>query len=361
MASVQGDVLADVRDGVATVTLNRPASLNALTLSMFHAIDAHLQSWRDSPAVQVVAFKGAGGKAFCAGGDVRQVRESHLAGEPVWETYFVHEYAFDHGIYSYPKPIVAVMDGITMGGGMGLAQGAALRVVTRRSRLAMPETAIGLFPDVGATWFLPRTPGQVGMALGLTGNSIGAADALYAGLADVFLDDEALARLDAAIVAAARASDPREALATGVKAMATEPPAGELHAQRAAIDRHFGLASVQAILDSLAAETAPTVHEWAARTRETLLKRCPTSLRVTFEQMRRGRALSLADAFRLELGMVQAAFAHGDVLEGVRAVLVDKDHHPQWRPATLPEVSDDLVATFFRPRWEPEAHPLRHL
>ena len=241
------------------------------------------------------------------------------------------------------------------------AQGAALRVVTRRSRLGMPETAIGLFPDVGATWFLPRTPGQVGVFLGLTGNSIGAADGLYAGLADVFLDDDALGRLDAAIGTAARASNPREALRMNVKAMATEPPPGELRAHRAAIDRHFSLASVQAILDSLAAEADPGLQDWAARTRETLLKRCPTSLRVTFEQMRRGRSLSLAEAFRLELGMAQAAFAHGDILEGVRAVLVDKDHRPQWRPATLAEVSDELVASFFRPRWAPDTHPLRHL
>jgi hypothetical protein len=143
--------------------------------------------------------------------------------------------------------------------------------------------------------------------------------------------------------------------------MSTEPPAGELRAHRGAIDRHFGLGSVQAILDSLATESEPGMQEWASRTRDTLLKGCPTSLRVTFEQMRRGRSLSLADAFRLELGMVQAAFAHGDVLEGVRAVLVDKDHRPQWRPGSLAEVSDDLVAGFFRARWAPDAHPLRHL
>ncbi len=361
MASAQGDVLADVRDGVATVTLNRPASLNALTLSMFHAIDAWLRSWRDSPEVRVIAFKGAGGKAFCAGGDVRQVRESHLAGEPVWKTYFVHEYAFDHGIYSYPKPIVALMDGITMGGGMGIAQGAALRIVTPRSRVAMPETAIGLFPDVGATVFLNRAPGQVGLYLALSGATIGAADALYAGLADACLGDEALAQLDGALRTAASGPDPRTAISRWAASAASEPPPGELAGMRQAIDRHFARDSVEAIINSLEHEPEPAAREWAARTRELLLRRSPTSLKVTLRQLHEGRGLALGDALRRELGMVRAAFDIGDVAEGVRAVLVDKDHRPRWQPATLAQVTPERVAAFFQPWWTPGEHPLRHL
>lgn len=360
-ASAPGEILASTRDGVATVTLNRPASLNALTLSMFEALGTWLDAWRNDPTVQVVAFRGAGGKAFCAGGDVRQVRELHLAGELVHDTYFAHEYAVDFAVHDFPKPTVSILDGITMGGGMGIAQGTSLRIVTRRSKLAMPETAIGLFPDVGATWFLPRCPGRVGLYLGLTGTTIGPGDALYAGLADVFLDDESLAKLGHTLAGAAKAAAPREALASAVRSLASAAPHGELHSLRPAIDRHFGADSVEAILASLSTETDPAVADWAARTRETMLKRSPTSLRVTFEQLRRGRSISLADAFRLELGMVCAAFEHGDVVEGVRAVLVDKDHRPQWRPSSLTDVTAASVQAFFRPRWASNDHPLRHL
>lgn len=356
-----GDVLAEIRDGVATVTLNRPASLNALTVAMFHVLDAWLQAWRDNADVRLVAFKGAGEKAFCAGGDVRQVREAHLAGDPVWKTYFVHEYAFDYSLYAYPKPIVVVMDGITMGGGMGVAQGSALRIVTPRSRVAMPETAIGLFPDVGATGFLNRAPGEVGLYLALTGATIGPADALYANLADVCVGDDKLGHLDDALGASASQPDPLTAVTKWAKSASLSLPPGELEAQRATIDRHFSLDTVEAIVGSLGAETEPAAREWATRTRDLLLRRSPTSLKVTMRQIREGRSLALADVFRRELGMVRSAFDIGDVAEGVRAVLVDKDHQPRWQPATLAEVTPERVAAFFQPWWEPGEHPLRHL
>lgn len=355
------DIVAEVRRGVATVTLNRPASLNALTVPMFQALDTWLKAWRTDTGVQLIVLRGAGGKAFCAGGDVRQVRQAHLAGEPVWKTYFVHEYALDHSVYGYPKPIVAVMDGITMGGGMGIAQGAALRIVTPRSRVAMPETAIGLFPDVGATAFLNRAPGEIGVYLALTGATIGPADALQARLADVCLADAALAQLDEALAQAASQPDPRAALAAWAADASTTPPPGELEALRPAIDRHFSLATVEAIVDSLGREDDPADAAWASRTRELLLRRSPTSLKVALRQIREGRALALADVFRRELGMVRAAFEIGDVAEGVRAVLVDKDHQPRWQPATLEAVPDERVAAFFQPWWKPEEHPLRHL
>lgn len=361
LSGAGGEVIANISEGVATITLNRPASLNALTVPMFHALDAWLDAWRDRADVRLIALRGAGGKAFCAGGDVRQVREAHLAGDPVWSTYFVHEYAFDHRIYDYPKPIVAVMDGITMGGGMGIAQGTALRIVTSRSRLAMPETAIGLFPDVGATGFLNRAPGQVGVYLALTGATIGAADALLARLADVCLGDEALAALDDALRHAATQPDPRAAILAWAQAASMPPPPGELEGVRAAIDRHFSLATVEAIVESLGREADPAARDWAERTQALLQRRSPTSLKVTLRQLRDGRALARGDIFRRELGMVRAAFAMGDVAEGVRAVLVDKDHRPQWQPATLNQVTEQRVAEFFQPWWPPDEHPLRHL
>ncbi len=361
LTAAAGGLLATIERGVATVTLNRPEALNALTLAMLEALAAWLAQWECDDRVRLVVLRGAGGKAFCAGGDIRELREMYIEGIGTHDHFFEVEYSLDHRIHRYPKPVVAVMDGITMGGGMGLAQGATLRIAGPRTRIAMPETLIGFFPDVGGTWFLPRAPGEIGLYLGLVGATLGAADSLYAGLVDACIAPEAIARLDDELARAADAKDPRDALIALGGRLATTPPPGELTALRPAVDLHFGRESVVAILASLAAEARPAFQPWAAKTLALLGQRSPTLLRVAFEQLRRGRNLALADCFRLELNLMHGCFAQRDFVEGIRALLVDKDNRPHWNPPAVADVSDASVAAFFAPRWSSAEHPLRHL
>lgn len=356
-----GQLHAAIRDGVATVTLNRPAAHNALTLAMLEGLAAWLDDWQRDDRVRLVVLRGAGDRAFCAGGDIRELREMFVSGGGAHRHFFEVEYALDHRIHTYPKPVLALMDGITMGGGMGLAQGAALRVAGPRTRIAMPETRIGFFPDVGGTWFLQRAPGKIPFYLGLAGVTIGAADGLYAGLADACLPPESIATLASELPRVAAAADPREALARLGRDLAVTPPPGELERLRPAIDLHFGRKSVAGILASLESEARPEYAPWAAKTLSLLEERSPTLLRVAFEQLRRGRTLDLAASFRLELNLIHGCFAQGDFVEGIRALIVDKDNAPRWNPASLADVTDASVAAFFAPRWAPPEHPLRHL
>ncbi|HET9653648.1 MAG TPA: enoyl-CoA hydratase/isomerase family protein [Usitatibacter sp.] len=354
------ELLAHVHAGVATVTLNRPAAHNALSWAMLLALRERLDAWERDESVRVIVLRGAGDKAFCAGGDVRSFHAAFRERGSVDHEFFTVEYALDFRIHTYPKPIVAVMDGIVMGGGMGLAQGAALRIAGERTRMAMPETAIGLFPDVGGSYFLSRTPGAVGEYLALAGPTIRAADALYCGLADLYLSHASIGRLDEWLKQAAAARDPRAA----VKALVMRDERSHLHppeiaAVRDAIDRHFGAPTVEAIVACL---EAPGAHrEWAQRTREAILRHSPTALKIALEQVRRGRTLALADCFRMELGLVRGCLEHGDFFEGIRAMLVDKDRNPRWRPPRLEDVGPADVERFFHPRWTPAQHPLSHL
>jgi enoyl-CoA hydratase len=368
-ALAAAELLAEVRGPVATVTLNRPSALNALSWDMVLGLRDLLERWAADDGVRVVVMRGAGGKAFCAGGDIRMFWRHFQGKGHVEHEFFTIEYALDFRIHTYPKPIVAIIDGVVMGGGMGLAQGATLRVVGDRTRMAMPETAIGLFPDVGGSYFLSRTPGAIGNYLGLAGATIGAADALHAGLADVDLSAAAIARLDVWIAKAAGAADPRaaiEALASRDERAQLQP--GEVEALREAIDRHFDASTVEAIIASLRDETGH--REWAERIRaamgdETIAANgpvlSPLSLKVTLEQLRRGRAMPLADCFRMELGLVRAALDHTDFFEGIRALLIDKDRRPRWDPPRLADVSGEHLERFFQPRWAPARHPLSHL
>lgn len=324
------ELLAEVENGVATVTLNRPAALNALTLGMLKELAARLDAWEKDERVRMIVLRGAGEKAFCAGGDVRALYESFKAGGG-YQEFFEVEYALDYRIHTYPKTVVAVIDGIVMGGGMGISQGATVRIVGDRTRMSMPETVIGLFPDVGGSYFLSRTPGRLGVYLGLVGPTLRAADALYCGLADLYVGAPA------------------------------GPGPAELERLRPAIDLHFGRESVPAIVASLETEARPEFRDWAATTLDALAKRSPTMLEVTFEQIRRGATLSLADCFRMELNLINACFEQGDFIEGVRALIVEKDNRPAWRPARLADVEAAAVERFFAPRWTPDRHPLASL
>lgn len=355
----EGELLVEVRNHVAHLTLNRPTALNALSHPMIAALTRLFTQWASDPGIQCVVMRGAGEKAFCAGGDIRALRDSALSGGTLHRDFFIEEYALDYQLHRYVKPVISVLDGIVMGGGMGISQGSGFRLVGAKTKMAMPETGIGLFPDVGGSYFLSRSP--VGLYLGLTGITIKAADALYASLADRYLSadgwDDLFARLDRLLWT----GDAGQDVARLIDAVAQEPEGmATLEPMREAIDRHFRFdRSVADIVASLRAESRDEWGPWATTTADLLEKRSPTMLCVTHEQLKRGRQLKLADCFRMELGIVNQCFAHGDLLEGIRAAIIDKDGRPAWKPATLGEVDAASVQAFFTSKHDP--NPLANL
>jgi len=360
----EGLILAEVNGCLGLITLNRPQALNALSLPMVRDMTTLLRHWAARPEIEAVAVLGAGreGKppAFCAGGDIRFFHQAAHAGDPALGDFFTEEYRLNHLIHHYPKPYVALMDGIVMGGGMGISQGAKLRVLTERSRLAMPETGIGLFPDVGGGWFLAQCPGHVGEWLALTGQSIAAGDAIEWGLGDVFVRAGQFPALIEDLRHGAQPS--AEHVVATVMERVDLAPASDPKAAAERIDRHFGQPTVAAILDSLAGSG----DDWAQLTHAALLKRSPLMLAVTLELVRRGRRLSLADDLRLERDLVHHCFhlrgaARSETVEGIRALAVDKDHAPRWSPASVAEVDPAEVAAFFASPWAAGEHPLRDL
>jgi enoyl-CoA hydratase/carnithine racemase len=356
------EILFEIRNHIGHVTLNRPAVLNALSHRMILALDDQLNRWAEDSDVNAIIVRGAGNKAFCAGGDIREVYDSIKSGQADPSLFFVQEYRLDYYIHHYPKPYIALMDGIVMGGGMGIAQGAWLRIVTDRTRLAMPEVGIGFFPDVGGSYFLSRCPGSVGLFLGLTGLQIRAADTLYASLANKYLAHEKIHDLDRLLDALTWTSDHRSDLGQAIIAAGvSELPDAPLAELRPAIDEHFSKDSVTGILNSLKAENRSRYVSWARDTCATLAKRSPTMMCVTHEQIRRGKTMALAQCFQMEVGMVHECFLQGDFAEGVRALIVDKDMQPKWNPPTLEEVNPASVARFFTERWPKDQHPLANL
>ncbi|MFD2365493.1 enoyl-CoA hydratase/isomerase family protein [Pseudoduganella sp. GCM10020061] len=348
-----------VSNGIGFITLDRPKALNSLSLDMVRALTDVLLQWQADPGVQAVVLGSSSEKALCAGGDIRFFFEAGKAtpmgGSALLEDFFTEEYALNHLIHYYEKPYVALMDGVVMGGGMGIAQAgpqARVRVVTERTKMAMPEVNIGLFPDVGGSYFLSRAAGALGNYLGLTGLTVGAADSIYLDLADVFVPGERMAELKAAL-AAADGSRVREVIAS----FGAAAGASQLEAERATIDRHFSLASVQAIMDSLEQDASP----FAQKALGAMRQRSPLMMRVTFELLKRGASLDVADCLRMERNLVRRNFEHGEVLEGVRALVIDKDNQPVWNPPSLDSVTDEMVDRFFEPAWPTWAHPLRHL
>ncbi|MGY2329419.1 enoyl-CoA hydratase/isomerase family protein [Pseudomonas sp. SDT2931_S440] len=346
---VQDEVLAHVRNHIGHLTLNRPAGLNALTLDMVRSLSRHLQAWAEDPQVHAVVLRGAGEKAFCAGGDIRSLYDSFKSGDTLHEDFFVEEYALDLAIHNYRKPVLALMDGFVLGGGMGLVQGADLRVVTDRSRLAMPEVAIGYFPDVGGSYFLPRIPGELGIYLGVTGVQIRAADALYCGLADWYLDSTRLADLDQRLDRLEWHDSPLKDLQGLLASLAVQQlPDAPLAALRPAIDHFFALPDVPSIVEQLQQVTVADSHDWALTTASLMQTRSPLAMAVTLQMLRRGRHLPLEQCFALELHLDRQWFARGDLIEGVRALLIDKDKTPRWNPPTLQALEADHVESFFR-------------
>jgi enoyl-CoA hydratase len=327
------------RDGAAgIVTLNRPKVLNALTLGMVRLIHPQLRAWADNEDVKLVIVEGAGEKAFCAGGDIRALHDWGKAGDPNVLRLYYEEYLLNTYIKRYPKPYVSLMDGIDMGGGVGLSVHGSTRVATEKLLFAMPETGIGLFPDVGGTYFLPRCPGEIGMYLALTGERLKAADAIYAGIADVFVPSERLGGLKARLSSG-------EAIETVLKALAGDAGSPPLAARRAEIDRHFSKGSVTEIMASLKSGGG----EWAEKTLATLSTKSPTSLLVAYRQVREGAKLSFEEAMKLEYRLTNRFMRGHDFYEGVRAIIIDKDQKPLWKPATLDAVTAADVDAYYAP------------
>ncbi len=362
MMEMHGEVLAQVRGQVGLITLNRPKALNALSLGMVRDLMTVLLAWQQDPAVLAVAIRGSNKEgpfgAFCAGGDIRFLHQAGSTGNPEIEDFFTEEYALNHLIHNYTKPYIAFMDGIVMGGGMGISQGASLRLVTERTKMAMPETAIGLFPDVGGGYFLSRCPGHVGEWLALTGDTIGAGDAIAFGLADGCLPLDAQATVWEALGAQTFADGAAVQAFVAAKMIAADV---QLKSVRGDIDQYFSLSGVPAIVAALEAADS----EWARATAATLRKRSPLMLHVVLEQIRRARGMDLASDLRMERDMVRHCFflrpGASETVEGIRALAVDKDHSPRWNPARIEDVSPELVASFFVSPWPAHAHPLAAL
>lgn len=359
-------IQTEVRNHIAHIILDRPKALNSLSLDMIRTITEALLAWKEDESVRAVVIRSTSERALCAGGDIRFFYDNGTktpqGGSALLEDFFTEEYALNHLIHFYPKPYIALMDGIVMGGGMGVAQGGEdnrMRIVTERTKMAMPEVNIGLFPDVGGGYFLSRTPGQIGTYLGVSGETIDAAGALYAGLADLFLPSEQLPVL-LELLGMTTEADVRAAIRNFAAPFQERmnPAQSVLAQQRARIDRHFAHDDVKKIVASLADDDE---NPFAKKTLDVIAKRSPLMMCVTLAQLRRGAMLSVADCLRLERTMVRRCFEHGEVLEGVRALVVDKDNAPRWNPATLEEVDAAMVERFFQSAWPQHAHPLRQL
>ncbi len=343
------DVLTSAANGLARITLNRPAALHALTTEMCAAMTAALLAWKDDASVRVVQIDHAAGtRGFCAGGDIRMLAESGKGDGKEARAFFFTEYRLNHLLMVYPKPIVALMDGVTMGGGVGLSLPATFRIATERTTFAMPETGIGLFPDVGGGWHLPRLPGKIGLWLALTGARLKAADCIEAGLATHFMPSEILEAAIAQIAGAAQTHDPARALSSGLEALSESAGrAVELSAdKRAKIDALFAQESVAAIFAALEADGS----DWATAQLAVLRTKSPQTMKVAFRQLRAGEAMAsfaenMAMEYRIGARVVQLADFH----EGVRAVVIDKDNSPRWNPADLAGVTDAMLDAIFAP------------
>ncbi|MFS8048794.1 enoyl-CoA hydratase/isomerase family protein [Rhizobium sp. BR 314] len=343
------EVIIERRGSAGVIRLNRPKALNSLTLPMVRVIAPALEDFAADPAIASVIVMGEGERGFCAGGDIRLLHRSGKEGTGEAETFWREEFLLNHAISRYPKPYVVLMDGITMGGGVGLSAHGSHRVVTERTRLAMPETGIGYFPDVGATWLLPRAPGEAGTWMGLTGLTIEAADVIHAGFADHHVASSALpALMDeiAALPAAASAADVHALIRT----MAADTGESRLAANREVIDRTFSADTVEGILAALAGEPG----EFAAEAAGVIASRSPTSLKLTLRLLRAGRtSANLAECLNRELGACRGILYNHDFYEGVRAAVIDKDRNPKWSPASLADVTADDIDRFFVPAQPP--------
>jgi len=353
------------RFGVAT--LNAPASLNALSVAMVRLLIPQLREWAQDEGIVGVLLDASGEKAFCAGGDLRQLYQTLLECGPARNTYaesfFSEEYELDHLIHTFPKPLLCWGHGIVMGGGVGLMAGASHRVVTLQSRIAMPEISIGLYPDVGGSWFLRRTPGRVGLFLALTAAPLNAADAIFCGLADIVVPQERKSQLLEAISAHAWKGEAKVDRAALSRLLAQAGEGAEK--QPSKVREHFDTINELMAGDDLL-DIARRLHQlksddpWLQNAAKTFAKGAPSSAALSFELWQRVPRMSLAEVFRLEYWASLGFCAHKDFAEGIRAVLIDKDRNPRWSPATLEEITPEFIEDHLRVRAE-GPHPLAAL
>ncbi|MDB5467591.1 MAG: enoyl-CoA hydratase/isomerase family protein [Phenylobacterium sp.] len=340
MSDAEPEVLARVEGRVGRLTLNRPQALHALTTNMCRLMIAALTAWRDDPAVQLVLLDHSGERGFCAGGDIRMLAESGAGDGRAARAFFFTEYRLNHLLFHYPKTTVAIMDGVTMGGGVGLSRPCRFRVATERTTFAMPETGIGLFPDVGGGWYLPRMPDHIGLWLALTGARIKAADCELVGVATDCVESADVEALKGWIV-----KDPPaiETLLTEFESDAGRPA---LAAHQDEIARLFSRESVEAIVAALKA----TDSDWAREQLAILATKSPQTMKVAFRQLRLGaQARSFAENMEMEYRIGARVVQRRDFLEGVRAVIVEKDNLPRWDPATLEGVTEQMLDAIFAP------------
>uniref|UniRef100_A0A8C5BUC4 3-hydroxyisobutyryl-CoA hydrolase n=1 Tax=Gadus morhua TaxID=8049 RepID=A0A8C5BUC4_GADMO len=337
------EVLLEKVGRAGVITLNRPKAMNALNLTMTRLLYPQLKEWETDEQTDIVIIKGAGGRAFCAGGDIIAVTEAGKSGDPLAQDFFREEYVLNNTIGMYKKPYIALIDGITMGGGVGLSVHGRFRVATEKTVFAMPETAIGLFPDVGGGYFLPRLQGKLGMFLALTGFRLKGRDVQRVGVASHFVESQKISALELDLV--------------GLRSPSNEDVSKLLESYQTQVTMFLGVhcihlvhlvCSVEGILQNLNTDNSA----FAKKQAETLARMSPTSLKITFRQLEQGAAMSLQDVLVMEYRLCQACMRGKDFYEGVRSVLIDKDHSPRWSPATLAEVSDHSVDQCFSPLGE---------
>jgi enoyl-CoA hydratase len=345
------DILVRVEGHAGFISLNRPSALHALTLPMVHTMTEALLAWRNSADVKCIVIDHAEGRGFCAGGDIAFLRNSAINdGGESGRKFFHDEYQLNHLLFTYPKPVVAFMDGITMGGGVGISQPARYRVATENTKFAMPETGIGLFPDVGGGWHLSRLEGRVGQFLALTGSRVAGSGCLALGLATHYLPSSALDEAKARI-----ASEDVERIDGILGTLSETPPASKVVETLFQINRHFASDQFENILASLEGDES----EWAMRELATLRTKSPQTCKVALRQLSEGAAMSdFADNMAMEYRIASRVIVRPDFAEGVRAVIVDKDNAPKWNPATPEGVTDDLIEAIFAPlpveeEWKP--------
>jgi len=334
-------------NGVATITLNRPKAINSISQKMIEVLHQQLQDWVDDTNVKIIILKGNGPKGFCAGGDIKTLYTAKNNKERFNQAmdFFELEYKTDYLIHQYPKPIVAILDGIVMGGGVGLSYGASHRIVTERTKWAMPEMNIGFFPDVGAAYFLNQAPGKTGYYLALTASTISGTDAIYIKAADYYMESK---NIEAFINYVKQSNwhqieNVKHALQLSIQEYKKPISKNKLQNQQEQIDRHFSLSTMEEIIQSLESDTS----DFASQTMKTILAKSPISLKVTLEQLKRGKGKSIQDCLDTDRKIAKNFMTSNDFYEGVRSVVIDKDHQPHYVYKNLSDVNDRLVESYF--------------
>ena len=343
VADAEGDLIVRREGSAGIIRLNRPKAINAMTLEMSEGIDAALDRFEADPAVAVVVLEGAGERGLCAGGDIRGLYESSRAGGDLGKRFWRQEYVMNARIAKFPKPYVAFMDGLVMGGGVGLSAHARHRVVTEKTKLAMPEVGLGFFPDVGGTWLLSRAPGEIGSYFGLTGQTMNGPDAIYARFADAVVPSAKLAALRE-VLTKVRPGTASGEIKLLIEGFATGEAAGPVAAMQANIDAWFAHDRMEDIVAALRRDGS----EQAASTLKALSEKSPRGMVVTLKLLRLARASSsLEECLVREYRAALEVFASDDFREGVRAAVIDKDRNPKWSPATIEDVTPEMLAPYF--------------